>query len=368
MTTPLARLIAEEIAADGPMSIARYMALALGHPEHGYYITRDPLGAAGDFTTAPEISQMFGEMLGLWAAHVWQAMGAPSRLILAELGPGRGTLMADALRAAAALEPFRAAIEVHLVETSPALRKRQSKMLEGTGKAITWHENFAEIPEAPTILIANEFFDALPIQQFEHRSGHWHERCVALDEDGNLALRLSPDPIAGSGAGSGLQDLSAHRSRAAEGDILELGPERNALAADISERLARHGGAALIIDYGHSAPGTGDTLQAVRAHRFADPLDAPGEADLTSHVDFAALARAASAGGARAIAPMEMGAFLIGLGMAARADGLKRGKLPDVAEAIDLAFTRLTDPGQMGSLFKVLALTASDLATPPPFT
>jgi SAM-dependent MidA family methyltransferase len=353
--SPLERLIREIIAAEGPMPLARYMALCLGHPEHGYYMRKDPLGRAGDFVTAPEVSQMFGELLGLWAAQVWLDMGAPREFALVELGPGRGTLMADALRAARVVPGFAEAARVHLVETSPALRAKQAETL--AGHEVSWHERLSDVPDAPTILLANEFLDALPMRQFERRGGAWRERVVGLAE-GRLALGLAPGP-AEPGAARGFGD-------APEGAVVETSPARELAAAEIGARLARHGGAALLIDYGHAAPALGDTFQAVRAHRFADPFEAPGEADLTSHVDFHAVTAGARAAGAEVFGPVRQGDFLRALGIEARAERLARDRDVETAAGIAADLRRLTAPDQMGRLFLVLALAAPGL-TPPGF-
>ncbi|MDQ0473693.1 class I SAM-dependent methyltransferase [Labrys wisconsinensis] len=346
MTTPLGEAIASLVRDEGPIDLARFMALALGHPVHGYYRTRDPLGAAGDFTTAPEISQMFGELVGLWAAHAWQRLGRPDPVLLAELGPGRGTLMADALRAVARAAPdFLRAARLHLVETSPVLRQRQADALAGHAPA--WHEATDTLPDGPLILIANEFFDALPVRQFQRRDGRWHERLVGLAGD-RLAFGLAAGP-------AGIDGLP----EAPDGAILELGEAGLRLAGHLAARLARDGGAALILDYGHIETGFGDTLQAMRRHAGADPLAEPGEADLTTHVDFAALAAAAAAAGARIDLMAGQADFLEGLGIRERAAALKRRATPAQVADIDAALARLTDRGRtgMGALFKVLALS-----------
>ncbi len=357
--TPLARLIADLIRVNGPIALDRYMALAAGHPALGYYATRDPLGRAGDFTTAPEISQMFGEVLGLWAAAVWQSMGEPAPLRLVELGPGRGTLMADALRAARALPPFRAALDVHLVETSPVLRAKQEEALAPAGVPARWHAGLDTVPDGPAIVLANEFLDALPVKQFRRGPRGWHERLVGLDGAGALAFGLAPDPE---------PRLAAE---APEGAMVEVGAQAVEVMGALARRLVAGGGAALVIDYGHAASGFGETLQAVRGHAYADPLRHPGEADLTAHVDFAALARAARGAGAAIHGPVEQGAFLLDLGIGARAAQLARAK-PDEGGAVEAALRRLTEAGTteapgMGRLFKALAVTGPGLPTPPGF-
>jgi SAM-dependent MidA family methyltransferase len=348
--------IEQLIALEGPLTVERYMALCLGHPVHGYYRTRDPLGVEGDFTTAPEISQIFGELIGLWAAEVWRAMGEPSRVRLVELGPGRGTLMADALRAARVLPAFRAAAAVHLVETSPALRARQEATLAACGVAVAWHGDLAEVPDGPAIVIANEFFDALPIRQFVGTERGWCERLVGLRE-GQLGFGLASEPA---------REVPVPRRA---GATLEWPAAGLALVGSLAARLAAEGGAALVIDYGHATSGFGDTLQAVRAHAYADALADPGEADLTAHVDFALLAHAARAAGAAVHGPVAQGDFLGALGIAPRAAALKRRATPEQADAIDAAVARLAGrgDGEMGELFKALALTDPKLGALPGF-
>lgn len=359
---PAFALLARRIRAQGPIPLADYMATALTHPEVGYYATRDPFGRAGDFTTAPEISQVFGELLGLWCAERWQALGEPARVLLVELGPGRGTLLADALRAARVLPAFRAAVEPHLVEASPLLRARQRETL---GEALRdtpaqWHDDLASVPDdAPLLLLANEFFDALPIRQFQRTPEGWAERLVGLAPDGE-ALRW--------GLGPPLPPAALSLPAAAvPGAIAELCPAGRALAGEIGRRLAQQGGAALVVDYGHARSAPGDSLQALRDGRPADPLAAPGAADLTAHVDFQALAQAAEAAGALAHGPVEQGSFLRSLGIEARAEGLARKATPAQRRDLAAAIDRLTAPAQMGSLFKALALTPPDAGVPAGF-
>ncbi|MGQ3676517.1 class I SAM-dependent methyltransferase [Xanthobacter sp. TB0139] len=358
--TPLGLEIRNLIRHEGPLPISRYMALCLGHPRHGYYLTRDPLGAAGDFTTAPEISQMFGELLGLWAAALWQQMGSPPVFQLIELGPGRGTLMADALRAARLLPAFSQAAQVHLVETSPVLRQAQQRALENSGVSTFWHDRIEDVPEGPAIVLANEFFDALPIDQYLYTKGYWHERRVGLDDEGRLifGLEAAPSPLA--------SHYAAHLPPPHEGAILERLDLSAARA--LARRLASQGGAALIIDYGHGG-GYGDTLQALEHHHYADPLAHPGEADLTAHVDFAALAKTAKGEGLLAHGLPGQGDFLMRLGLAQRAQGLMQGKDEATQNAILAAVSRLcgSGPDEMGVLFKVLALGHPDLGALPAF-
>jgi SAM-dependent MidA family methyltransferase len=353
--TPLERELRGIIETDGPIPVDRYMELCLAHPQHGYYVTRDPFGARGDFVTAPEVSQMFGELIGAWAAAVWQQMGAPERVHLIELGPGRGTLMADALRAAKALPAFHAALSVHLVEISPVLRALQEKALTNAGVPIAWHQSIEEIPDGATIAIANEFVDALPISQFIKDRDGWHVRMVGI-VDGKLGFVAAPDAMLG---------LVSEADATPPGTILERRHDRP--ISLLARRIARQGGAALIIDYGHAESGFGDTLQAVREHKFADPLEHPGEADLTAQVDFAAVAGWAQRQGAATHGPVPQGEFLRRLGIVARAARLKANATPQQAADIDAALARLTAPDQMGELFKVLAIANPKLGPLPGF-
>lgn len=350
--TPLARELKAAIAANGPITVEHYMALCLGHPRHGYYMTRDPLGLSGDFITAPEISQMFGELIGLWAAETWRMMGEPGRIRLVELGPGRGTLSRDMLRAAKALPAFHAAIDLHLVETSPVLRKLQAATLEASGFTPQWHDAFAQVPEGPAIVIANEFFDCLPVRQYVRAGAGWHERLIGLDAQGNLAFGLAPEPEA------------ALNRDAPDGVLMEFPASHLIAMREIAERVARDGGALLAIDYGHLRTGYGETLQAVKNHAFIGVLEAPGEADITVHVDFAALAQAALMAGAAVHGPVLQGDFLTRLGIHERAQALKT-HAPVHAASIDAAASRLTDTESrgMGQLFKAIAI--SDPALPP---
>ena len=339
--SPFERTLRDVIGHDGPITVERYMALCLAQ----YYGTRDPFGAGGDFTTAPEISQMFGELIGLWAAEVWHGMGRPSPIRLVELGPGRGTLMADALRAARLVPDFLSAVNVDLVETSPTLRARQKQALDPAGVPLAWYAGLNEVPPGPAIVHANEFVDALPTRQFVATERGWCERLVGLHQD-RLAFGLSPDPT------TGLPPLQG------PGHVLEWPRAGIALTESLARRLARDGGAALLIDYGYWGPAFGDTLQALRGQAFADPLGDPGEADLTAHVDFHHIARAAGAG-LRVHGPVQQGDFLEALGIGARATALKRRATPQQSEEIDRALERLTSRGRsgMGELFKVLGLS-----------
>ncbi|KIL97282.1 hypothetical protein CCC_00343 [Paramagnetospirillum magnetotacticum MS-1] len=350
----LSALLSERIKATGPIPVSEFMAEALGHPEYGYYRGRDPFGMAGDFTTAPEISQMFGELIGLWCALVWQSMGSPERVVLAEIGPGRGTLMADLLRAAKALAPFARALDVHLIETSPSLRNRQAQAL--ADQSVTWHERFEDLPDGPLLLVANELFDALPIRQLEKVGGVWHERVVGLDDQGALVLALGPvvaDP-----------PLAPAVLNAPDGSLAEVCPQGRVLAEAVARRLAHQGGAALIIDYGYETSAAGDSLQAVKSHRHHPVLSAPGTADITAHVDFQALAEAAS-GLARVYGPVPQGRFLARLGLEERVRMLMQHASVEQAAHLASGARRLIDPAEMGTLFKVLALANPLLPAPP---
>ncbi len=346
MSTPLGLLLRQRIRDSGPLSVADFMGQCLSHPEWGYYIGRDPLGRAGDFITAPEISQMFGELLGLWAAVVWQAMGEPAEVVLAELGPGRGTLMSDFLRAAAQLAPFRKALRIHLVETSPALRLRQQQLLKDL--PVVWLERVEELPAGPLMVVANEFFDALPIHQYVNRDDGWHERLVGLDGDDFVFVDGTTATI--------------DAPPAAEGDIFEINPTARDIAQWLGQRLATEGGAALVIDYGHPTSAVGDTLQAVHRHQMVPVFHRPGETDLTAHLDFQALAAAARPANATKV--VSQGTFLRSLGIELRADRLGAGA-PDKADEIASACRRLIDPAGMGNLFKAMALLDPGLNLPP---
>ncbi len=354
---PLGDVLARRIRAHGPLTVADFMAEALGHPEYGYYTTRDPLGRAGDFTTAPEISQVFGELIGLWCADLWSRMGRPNPVILAELGPGRGTLMRDALRAARLVPEFTAALRLHLVETSPALRRTQAKTLRDHRP--DWHETMATLPPGPLLVVANEFFDALPIRQFVKTTEGWREKLVGLSAEADaLAFALSP------GSTPAVALVPPELREASPGSVAEIGAATLSVVDGLAERLVATGGAALVIDYGYQGPASGDTLQALRRHQRHDPLDAPGTADLTAHVDFTALANAAHQAGAWSWGPVPQGAFLQALGITARLERLLQHAAPGQAADLGIAVRRLIDPAEMGTLFKVLCIAAPDL--PPP--
>jgi SAM-dependent MidA family methyltransferase len=353
----LAARLHARIASGGPLTVEEFMQACLSDAASGAYTSRQPIGAAGDFTTAPEISQMFGELLGLWAVALWQSMGEPSRVTVAELGPGRGTLMADALRAWRGFPGFLDSVSVSLVETSPIMMETQRNTLKDAPVRLRRHASLDAVPEGPLIVLANEFIDALPIRQFVRRIGAWRERMVASDERGGFTF------IDGEA-----EEQAPHLPHAApDGAILETRPAARALLSELGRRAIDAPLAALFIDYGHEESGFGDTLQAVRGHRFADPLTDPGLVDLSAHVDFANLRREASAAGLQAYGPMPQGEFLLKLGLGERREHLLRHAASAQAESIASGASRLVDPRQMGVLFKALALQSPGLDPPPPF-
>jgi SAM-dependent MidA family methyltransferase len=326
------------IKQQGPLPLDRYMALCLGHPQLGYYMRRDPFGAGGDFTTSPEISQIFGELVGIWCVAAWEAIGSPAPFLLVELGPGRGTLMADILRATARMADFQAALQVHLVETSPVLQAAQREKL---GPAPSWHSSIATLPEQPLIFVANEFFDALPVRQVIRAGAAFAERHVALRGDELV-----------------LADLAVPRMDTPEG-LCEIAAVSSAIAEDLGARIAALGGAGLVIDYGHLQSAPGDTLQALKGHRPVGILDFPGESDLTAHVDFARLAGAFAAGGAAALPAMTQGQFLNAMGLGQRLAALTPKLSGKAREDFIAGAKRLVDESAataMGRLFKVLAV------------
>lgn len=335
--TPLARIIAAQIRATGPISLSEYMRICLLHSEHGYYATRDPFGAKGDFTTAPEISQIFGELLGLALAQAWLDQERPAPFTLAEIGPGRGTLMADVLRAIRVVPGMAQAARLQLVEASPHLRQVQRGRL---GDVVHLY-SVEDLPEQPLFLLANEFFDALPVQQFQRVADGWAERLVSV-EGGRLVMGLGP---------------VLRGAEAPEGAVIERCPEALPVMRAVAGRIARHGGAAIIVDYG-GWNGRGDTFQALRRHAPDDPLAHPGEADLTAHVDFAPLAAEAMGAGAQPSRLTTQAALLAALGIEARAARLRMAGDQSAAAAVH----RLTAPDQMGQLFKALAIWPRDAA------
>lgn len=347
--SPLEVLIRDRITKAGPIPVSEFMELALGHPEHGYYMTGDPFGTAGDFITAPEISQVFGELIGLWAAITWQQMGSPDSLALVECGPGRGTLMEDLLRAAKSVPDFHNAIDIHLVETSSAMRQQQMETL--SGYAPRWHDTIETVPAGSMILIANEFLDALPIHQFVMTDAGWAERCVDAGPAGLTFVTggLMPD------------SLSIVTSNALPGAIFEACPAAMEFADSLNNHLNAAPGAALLIDYGHGKSAAGETLQAVHCHKFTDPLADPGKADLTAHVDFDAFARRLKSGGVTATGPITQSTFLNAVGIRERMQQLLKNASPETQADMNAATARLTDPAQMGELYKVMVAASAQM-------
>ncbi len=355
--TPLDRKIRRLIEIQGPLSVTDFMTACLYDPDHGYYTTRVPIGVNGDFTTAPEISQMFGELVGIWLYMTWRASGAPSRFTLCETGPGRGTMMADIVRTLAQIDrTMLATADIVLVETSPRLVREQQGRLSIYDVAMRWVDSVEALAHQPLFLAGNEIFDALPLRQYAKAAGHWQERLVGVGPDGNLTFVIGPgslDPLL-------LPHGAAYRD---DGTIFEIAPRREALMGAVANRIARDGGAALFFDYGHVEPGFGDTFQALRKHRPSDPFRDCGKADLTSHVDFAALARVAQEAGLAARMAGQ-GSFLLSMGIAERAGILGTGKAVGEQDALAAAVERLCgDPG-MGTLFKVIAVHPVSLPVP----
>lgn len=353
--TALAKLMAAQIASSGAISLADFMAEALMHPEHGYYSTRDPFGTAGDFTTAPEISQMFGELIGLSLAQAWIDQSQPAAFALVELGPGRGTLMADILRASAKVTGFHAAAQVHLVETSATLRAEQAKRLAAmwpSSDRVHWHDSITTLPKLPIFLVANEFFDALPIRQFQRDGTGWREVLVTK-KSADLAPDLSTR--------TDVRELAHRLEDTKDGDIVEFCPTLPKIVSGLSAKIATQGGVAIIVDYGDWRS-LGDTLQAVQNHTHVNPFATPGDADITAHVDFEAIAHACAPAKFTRLTPQ--GVFLERLGITGRAQTLAGPLSGDALESHIAAHRRLTDPAEMGSLFKVMGIYPKD--APPP--
>lgn len=349
------------IRARGPITVADYMADALFHPQDGYYTARSPIGADGDFITAPEVSQIFGELVGLWLVQSWIDMGSPPAFNLVELGPGRGVLMQDVLRAARLRPAFLDAAHVFLVETGGRLRLEQRRRLKDCGVRIDWADRFADVAPAPTLLVANEFFDCLPIRQFVRGAVSWRERLVGLTPDGaGLAFALSQTPPEPALILPLTDDIG-------EGTIFELTEAAEAAVEEIAKALAERGGRALIIDYGHLHDGFGETLQAVRRHAPWPVLASPGAADITAHVNFERLTHAAFNAGASAHGPVSQGAFLERLGLPFRLERLSHGKPPEEVMRLHQGAQRLVSPNQMGELFKAFCISAPGLPAPQGF-
>lgn len=361
--TRLKQSLIRRIKAQGPISVADYMAECLFNPDHGYYVKKEPFGAEGDFITAPDISQIFGELTASWLIQIWQSQGKPSPFTLCEIGPGRGVWMQDIITAISKIQlEMLAAVDVKLIEKSAKLAKTQADRLSSLPININWVNDIVDSTNLPTLIIANELFDAIPIRQYVKTNQGWQERVVAVDADDRLIFSI--------GTGSLSEDLLPPIAAAApDGTIFEYAPAREALAQQIAEHINQHGGAALLIDYGHAKSDLGDTLQAVRNHAYEDVFANPGEADLTSHVDFEALNIAAKMAKAQTHEIASQADFLLAMGLVERAGLLGANKDAQAREAITAAVHRLAgnNEGQMGDLFKVMCITNKDSPTPDPF-
>ena len=362
----LTEQLAATIRLSGPITIAHYMAEAVANQTHGYYSTRDPFGLEGDFITAPEVSQIFGELLGLWCADLWAQMDRPKMVNLVELGPGRGTLMADAWRASQAQAGFHPAAHLHLVEVSPMLRDRQQQVLAGAkpGSGPDWHDEFSSVPPGPILLIANELLDALPIHQYQRLATGWHERLVdtvsASDsisdaETETFRLVLATEPVENP---QSIPDVFAGTPI---GGVIERCPAAEALVAQVAERCVAFGGGAIFIDYGYTESAPHETLQGVRQHGRHPVFEAPGLADLCAHVDFARLCEVATASGGTVWGPIGQGDLLVSLGLHQRAARLKDQASVQQRKEIDSAIERLAGPAKMGALFKAMSVSGPNL-------
>jgi len=365
--TPLALELAERIATHGPISVAAYMEACLNDRQHGYYRSRAAIGREGDFITAPEISQTFGELIGLWCAIVWQQMGISARINLVEIGPGRGTLMRDAMRAARIVPGFHKALHLHLIDSNTSLVAEQRATLGESAEDARWHADLAQalmpggaIEDHPMILVANEFLDTLPVEQIVYRDGGWHARCVGLDANGDLAFVVGEETIdPPSALAAGLMPK--------DGDVFEWAPGVEDLVGLLAARAAPAPLAALFIDYGHVATGLGDTLQAVAAHTHVSPLLAPGEMDLSTQVDFARFAAACTRSGLAVDGPAAQAEFLGALGIVERGSHLMAAN-PQKAGGIEMAIARLIAPGGMGSRFHAIGIRTVNVGPLPGLT
>lgn len=352
---PLEVIIRQQIETSGPMPVSRFMHLCMAHPIHGYYTTRDPLGADGDFTTAPEISQLFGEMIGVWLASIWQQMGCPAPVALVELGPGRGTLMADILRTTRNLSGFHAALNVHLVETSPALRAKQIDTLSASGLTATHHDDLDTLPQMPSLFVANEFFDALPTNQWVRTDKGWNARKIGLNEDSQFTFGVDLTPLPAP---------KRTPDPAPQGTIIEHSPAQDRIMQQMMAHTRHFGGGGLILDYGATVTGHGDTLQAVRKHQAVSPFATPGEADLTTHVDFAHLQSLAKDAGIANVETTQQGSFLLQMGLLERAGALGAAADTPTRDSISVAVERLAGDAAMGQLFKVLGFCSQAVSLP----
>ncbi len=354
----LHQIILDTIHEKGPLTVADYMQLALAHPEHGYYIKRDPFGEQGDFITAPEVSQIFGELIGAWVATLWHQLGGED-VALVELGPGRGTLMKDILRATEGVPGFHESLCVVMVETSPALRRMQQAALTGSHSRVSWQPDITELPEMPALFVANEFFDALPIRQFVRTAEGLKEKLVDIDTDDPEKLCFVIQEI-----GIRLIKGGAYSD---DEVVVESCPGARALVHEMAAHLAQHGGGGLIADYGYVGGSRGNTLQAVKAHGFHPVLEDPGNADITAHVDFDALEETFSDHGIATYGPLKQGEYLTRIGAELRAEALLRNATPDQQDSIIAGLKRLVSPHEMGELFKVMAFASDPNIVPAGF-
>jgi len=353
--------ISRLIAQQGPITVNQFIALCLSDKTYGYYHHGSPFGGEGDFITAPEVSQMFGEMLGLWSVALWQQMDKPTDIVFCEIGSGRGTLMDDMLRTIGKVAPdFLHCAQIILVETSEKLRRAASEKLSYHRQEITFLDNINELPPRPLVLIGNEWLDCLPIHQYQRTSQGWLERMVSLDEQGQPIFVMASTPIVPA-------LLPDHAMTAEMGTIVEISPAREAVIERLSHHLITHKGAALLIDYGSLTQGFGDTLQAMSKHKFTPPLQAPGLHDLTSHVDFAALGKSACQAGCVSFS-MTQAAFLDSMGIEQRAARLCHGRDAAFQQKINCELERLTSPQEMGELFKVFCLSVPEFCPFPFFS
>lgn len=341
------------ISHTGPISISEFMQLALSHPLYGYYQAKEPFGTKGDFTTSPEISQMFGEMIGAWSAHIWQQMGCLQDVVIVEMGPGRGTLMADFLRSTAKIPGFHNSISIAMVETSKRLQELQRNNIGNMHPRISWYEDVKSLPQKPIIVIANELFDALPIRQYIKQNGKWHEKMLGVDKNGELAFTLSPE----------IKMEGKLIENAPENGVVEICPQGGAIIKELVERVKMHNGAVLIIDYGYIETQYKDTLDAIGGHQHRNILEDIGALDISAHVDFQALKKAADTAGVRVFGPTTQGSFLQKLGIGMRAEMLCKNASDEQKHEIKTALARLVgnSPEEMGELFKVISFTTGNI-------
>ena len=344
------------------MSVARYMTICLLDPKDGYYPTRDPIGAGADFITAPEVSQMFGELIGMWLVHNWHVMGEPALVNLAEAGPGKGSMMSDILRASRIAPKFSNALQVHLLEASAALVAVQAKVLGGFAQPIRWTDDLADTGSGPLFLVANEYVDCMPIRQFVRTASNWHERLVAFDEGGDLQFVLDPVPL----AAKDIELIAPNLQQAPPDSLVEVRPSLAGLFDPLARRAQTDPVLALFVDYGPAKSEAGDSFQAVSRHKKVNPLNRPGEVDLTAQVDFSELARAAKMSGLQVSRPVSQGQWLHQMGLMDRA-GILAGSSPKARQQIARQVHRLSDASEMGELFKFMAVWSPGLSAPAGF-